>query len=393
MTEQTLLGLLQEYGLDERESRVYLYLSKSGESRAGTVAQALSISRGQSYTTLRDLQEMGIVYSVPGRPVRFAAVELPKAVDILIETHRAKERSMQKLKRDVLSLWEETIVAPSEVPQDRFQFLQGVDGIYRRAIESLRECRSDVMVVSPEASVYFLDRLAVLDELKKLARQGAKVRLLAEVSPKVQSILAGLKGIETRQLLERRIPDFLVVDGTEMILFTKTLESADSRQVTAIWTNSTAMINTVGHLFEGMWSGAAESSKSIESEEERFSKEQIGKLGNINQFHEKDMARWLVLAGFDVTEKPFIRGVSGIVHQFTLAASRGSAKPVLIDVERSSAPLSPMAVIRFFVKEMDVRGYVDGTTLVADPGLDKQASRLAKEYGIHYREINSANSL
>ncbi|MFH0848405.1 MAG: helix-turn-helix domain-containing protein [archaeon] len=392
MTEQTLLSLLQEYGLDERESRVYLYLSKCGESRAGMVAQALSISRGQSYTALKDLQEMGIVYSVPGRPIKFAVVELPKAVDILIETHRAKERSMQKLKRDVLSLWEQTMVAPRAVPQDRFQFLQGVDGIYRRAIESLRQCKSEAMVVSPEASFYFLDRLAVLDELKRLAKQGTKVRLLAEVSPKVEGMLAGLKGVEIRGLLEERIPDLLVVDGVEMILFTKTLNSADSRQVTAIWTNSKAMINTIGHLFEGIWSKAAGHPGTAESQRQHSSIEQISEAGKTTEPYEKEMARWLDLAGFNVKRKTLIRGASGTVHGFALAASLGSSKPILIDVERSNGPLSPMAVIRFFVKEMDVRGHVASTTLLVDPKLNEQASKLAEVYGIRYREIGRTNS-
>ena len=104
------------------------------------------------------------------------------------------------------------------------------------------------------------------------------------------------------------------------------------------------------------------------------------------------MARWLDLAGFNVKRKPSIRGASGTVHGFTLAVSLDSSKPILIDVERSNGPLSPMAVIRFFVKEMDVRGHAASTTLLVDPKLNEQASKLAKVYGIRYREIGITNS-
>jgi len=386
LSEHTLINLLAQYGLNEGEAKIYLHLTKGGELSAGLIARAIAIRRGQTYNVLKSLQEKGVVYSLPGRPVKFAAIEPSKALNLLIEAHKQRERMMQRMKQEVISLWGETFAPAESEPQERFQFLQGIESIYARALDSLRGCKSEAMAVSPEASLYFLDRLAVVDELERLAGKGIRVRLLAEVTPKVEDALAQMKRIEVRRMPIQAIPDLLIMDGTEMIFFTKTLDSADSKDVTALWTNSETMINTMSHLFEGIWNGAAAPS---EIGEPQSTVEPLREVGRPAEPLEKEIAKWLSVAGFDVSENPSVKGDSGIAHSFTLAISRDGEKRVMIDVERASAPLSPMAVIKFFAKEIDVKNNVEGTTLIVDPCFDEEARRLAKAYSIRYREIHA----
>ncbi len=379
--------MLNEYGLNESESRIYLYLSKNGATGAGKISQALSIGRSQSYGILKGLQEKGLVYSVPVRPVRFDAVELPKALNILIEAHRSRERVMQKIKERVLSSWKETTIAKIDVPHDRFQFLRGMESICRRAIESLHESKKEAIAVSLEASLYFLDRFSVVDELEKLAESGISVRFLAEATPSAKNMLNELQKVKARQLTRQHIPDMLIVDGSEMVLFTKTLKSVDSKEITGIWTNSTLMINTMKHLFEETWIEAAEPTQTNVEIGKGPSAETLSQLSKDTAALKREMEKWLTAAGFDVSENTSIKGVSGTAHSFSIAFTRGVGKPIVIDIEHSDDLMTPAAVLSFFAKVLDVKDSVGGCTLVVDPGLDPRAAKLAKAYQISYREL------
>ncbi len=60
MIEETL----SRYGLLKNEIRVYLYLARFGQKKAGEVAESISLHRTETYRILRDLEKKGIVFSV-----------------------------------------------------------------------------------------------------------------------------------------------------------------------------------------------------------------------------------------------------------------------------------------------------------------------------------------
>ena len=114
MSESAITDKLLEYGLTETEGKIYIYVAKRGPSAAGEIARALTIRRGQTYNILKTLQEKGIVETVPGRPIRFSAIPLPKAIDALLEAHKQKERLMEKIKPELLSMWQLSLIHISE---------------------------------------------------------------------------------------------------------------------------------------------------------------------------------------------------------------------------------------------------------------------------------------
>ena len=391
MSEPAVADKLVEYGLTERESKVYIHVAKRGPCPAGEIARALFIRRGQTYNILKALQEKGLVEAVAGRPIKFSAISLPKAIDVLLEAHKQKERLMEKIKPELLSMWQSALIARTEeVEEEKFQFLKGIEGIYRKALEIIDEGKSNLTMIASEPALFHVDRLGVLEKMREVTRRDMEVRVLAEVTPRVREIVEHMGKIGTKSFDDYPSPHFLIVNGKEMLFLTRPLESVDPRDATAIWTNSPMLIKTMQHLFESVWSSGRWASEVLATVEPRArGKVPVQEKSRGAKALQERFAKYLAASGFDVRKDHMVVGSSGVEHIFSLALFRNGGKPVVIDIESSEKPISPIQVIRFFAKKLDIKGRVTDTTLIVEPNLDRDARRLATFYRIKFTELSS----
>jgi len=356
---------------------------------AGEIAKALDMQRGQTYNILRALQEKGIVETVASKPTKFSAIPLPKAVDILIQAHRQRQHLMETIKPELVSAWESTISEElEESEEERFQFLKGVDSIYRKATEIVGTGKNRISMIGSELALYHADRFGTIDLMKKISRRNVDVKVLAEITPRIQEIVSRMGKISTKSFQDYPPPHFLIVDEKQIIFLTKPLEAVDSKEAAAVWTNSPMLIKTMQRLFEDMWS----SSRSVpgiitfEAEPREIStKMKSQALRSVQD----ELARHYAGLGFDVKKDYEIVGDSGAAHVFSLALLQADEKPILIDVESSDGAISSVRVIEFFAKGLDLKGRVGDATLVVKPSLDKDAEKLARFYQIRFVELGS----
>jgi len=387
MSDLGVAGKLLEYGLTEPESRVYVYLAKRGSTPAGEIAKALNLQRGQTYNILKALQEKGVVETVASKPTKFSAIPLRKALDILIQAHRQRQHLMESIRPELLSAWESTLLEETEEEEEeRFQFLKGVDSIYRKATEIVGTGKSRISLIGSELALYHADRFGTIDLMKKISRKNVDVKVLAEITPRIQEIVSHMGKISTKSFQDYPPPHFLIVDEKQIIFLTKPLESVDPKEAGAVWTNSPMLIRTMQHLFENMWS----SSRSVpgiitfESEQREASSKMRSQAFRSIQ---DELARHYAGLGFDVKKDYEMAGDSGAEHVFSLALFRDDEKPILIDVESSEQAVTSVRVIEFFAKGLDLKGRVADTALVVKPSLDKDAQKLAKFYQTRFVEL------
>ena len=86
----TVEETLSRFGLLKNEIKVYLHLARTGEMKAGEIAEAISLHRTETYRILRDLEKRGVVFSVFEKPLKFTAVPLDKAIDLLVDAQKIK---------------------------------------------------------------------------------------------------------------------------------------------------------------------------------------------------------------------------------------------------------------------------------------------------------------
>jgi len=97
---------LIQYGLTPNQSKVYLYLTKTGEKTASTISKSLNIPRTESYHLLNSLEQKGIIFSIFGKPTKFNSVPIHEALTIIIDNEKNRIADLELKKEKILTLWE-----------------------------------------------------------------------------------------------------------------------------------------------------------------------------------------------------------------------------------------------------------------------------------------------
>jgi sugar-specific transcriptional regulator TrmB len=101
--DANLLITLQNYGLSEKEARVYLTVLELGTSVASTIARRAELNRVTTYTLLEDLKRDGIVNETTKEGVKYYSVISP---DILLKQAEQKYESFKQRVPELLALVE-----------------------------------------------------------------------------------------------------------------------------------------------------------------------------------------------------------------------------------------------------------------------------------------------
>jgi len=295
---------------------------------------------------------------------------------------------MEKLRPELLSMWESVLSTKTEeTKEEKFQFLKGVESIYRKASELVDSSVSQITMVAPELALYHADRFGVIERMNNASRKNITVRVLAELTSRIKEIAMNMKEINTRSLMDHSPPHFLIVDEREIVFLTNPIESVDPREANAVWTNSPMLVRTMQHLFEDMWASERLESRILTSEPDKRKTPTEEKEQTIENL-QREFTRYLTASGFEVKKNYTVVGDSGAEHVFALALFRNNGKPVVIDFELSDEPISSMRVIAFFVKKSDVENLVADARLVVRPGLDRKAQEIVTFYRIKSTELS-----
>jgi sugar-specific transcriptional regulator TrmB len=253
MVEDTL----SRFGLLKNEIRVYLYLARAGERKAGEIAEAISLHRTETYRILRDLEKKGIVYSAFEKPLKFTAVPLEKAMDLLIEAQKMKIKLLEKEKVALVDLW---LSMPQPKVEDSkkeiFQILEGGQQIILKANELLRRTRKEIQIFTPGEYLAQLYHSDFVDNLKRYSNK-LDITFLTENSLKSRFFIEKMSWANNRYRVAdvKNIPCFIISDRSELLVTMQeneeereNVEKKRSKTV-ALWTNYTAFVETLQMLF------------------------------------------------------------------------------------------------------------------------------------------------
>ena len=106
--DQLVLALqerLRDFGLTKNESKIYVYLSKSGPQKAIEISRNEKIPRTETYHLLSNLEIKGIVVPSVQKPTRFSAVTIEDAIESIIKNQEKRIEELKILKDDMIALW------------------------------------------------------------------------------------------------------------------------------------------------------------------------------------------------------------------------------------------------------------------------------------------------
>jgi HTH-type transcriptional regulator, sugar sensing transcriptional regulator len=253
----TVEETLSRFGLLKNEIRVYLYLARTGQMKAGDLSEAISLHRTETYRILRDLEKKGMVFSIFEKPLKFTAVPLDKAIDLLVDAQKIKIRLLEQEKPSLVELWQSMPQPKVEIAKkELFQMLEGEQQVIMKASELLEKTEQKFQIF---ASADYLSEFYYNDFSDKLKNKADKVEvtLMTDDSLKSAYFIGQMKWLNESNKItdERNLPCFMISDNKEVMITFHEKDSEDKDgskkkyRTAAIWTNYTALVNTLKVLF------------------------------------------------------------------------------------------------------------------------------------------------
>lgn len=253
----TIEETLARFGLLKNEIRVYMFLAHAGEKKAGEIAEAISLHRTETYRILRDLERKGIVFSIFEKPLKFTAVPLDKAIDLLVDAQKIKIKLLEQEKTSLVKLWQSMPQPKVETAKkELFQMLEGEQQVLMKANELLEKTEEKFHIF---ASADYLSELFYNDFSDNLKGQSDKVQvtLVTDDSLKSAYFIGQMKWLSESYKIadEQNLPCFMLSDNKEVLIafHEKDNDNEDDLKkkprTAAIWTNYSALVNTLQMLF------------------------------------------------------------------------------------------------------------------------------------------------
>ena len=253
----TIEETLSRFGLLKNEIKVYLHLARAGEKKAGEIAEAISLHRTETYRILRDLEKKGIVFSIFEKPLKFTAVPLDKAIDLLVNAQKIKIKLLEQEKASLVELWQ-SMPQPkvADTKKELFQMLEGEQQVLMKANELLERTEKEFQVF---ASADYLSQLYYSDFSDKLKNQADKVNvtLVTDNSLKSAYFIGQLQWLsESNRIVDdQNLPCFMISDNKEVLIAFHERDATNDEDIkkkhktAAIWTNYDAFVKVLRMLF------------------------------------------------------------------------------------------------------------------------------------------------
>ncbi len=249
---------LAKFGLTANQSKVFLFLEKSGPSTATEVSKSLKIPRTETYHLLSNLQNRGIVLASFQHPIKFAALSLEKAIGTLITAEKERVKQLENHEKSLVELW--NIIPGYSIKQDcvkdgKFQMIQGINQMTGKIGDMISNAKKSIQVLASEKDFMKFYHSGFLERIEDSA--AAEVQLISSSSKNTPYIFKGKLKDRAKRMPNRIKEDlcFIIKDDDELMLF-MTNPSKPSQDIFAMWTDSISMVYTLKLLFGYIWSNS-----------------------------------------------------------------------------------------------------------------------------------------
>lgn len=385
--DERLIELLGVYGLSDRESQIFIFLTKNGACGAGELAKGVGIRRMEAYRLLKRLLDRGVVVSTAGKPIKYQAEGLEGVVSLLTDEQRGKVRNMDEAKAELSSLWKGIPRAPKESFEQRFRIVQGREQIYNAMAKMAETAVESLDLVLTRNDVVQAHVLGLGDKLVEASKRGVRVGLIAPVDPvTVEAVQAVIKSVEVRHSQEVPRSRLAIADGVQTLV---SLVLDDTRGVKnerdiAIWTDSKDYAETMEGLYRSSFAKAADA------------REKLAEVKGAMKFQEKAsgivgvVRTALSEAGWKVDAPGKLVGASGGEFEFAAVLSGPSGEKTALEVVFPQRDGGGERVTAAALKKLDLG---EGSlVIVSTPLPDEQTIGLARLLGVNVVDGSDAVS-
>ncbi len=192
--------ILKQFGLSEKEIKVYLSLIEAGPTSVRKLAEKSGVNRGTTYDILKSLREMGLASYYHKDTKQFFVAEEPSR---LIDALEQKSQNLEKVKASLLeaipqlkSLYGK---ADDKPVVKYYEGNQGIKSVLTDVLESVKENNEDLYSVFSSSAIRPHLYKAYPTYTKQRVKKNIKVNAIAIGHPGTEAELAEFKSLTSKE--------------------------------------------------------------------------------------------------------------------------------------------------------------------------------------------------
>ncbi len=264
---QCIINYLQDFGLTEKEAKVYYILSRLGSASANQVSSASQYNRLQTYRSVKGLLDRGLVEISLERPRRYTPLKIEHAISLLEQDAENKIVQLESKKPLLLQKWSEVPDFPVSRASYTFRIIQGSKNVFKFAIMLYESAEKeiDIIVKGNELIRWVLE--GADDSLQKKTSKQVMARAITEFDKhNIMAIRRFLEFCDIRHAYPLNIVPLVLIDGREVLICLNGNNQGELEN--AIWTNHPELVGMLNGFFNILWANAKDGKLMVEQIEQ-----------------------------------------------------------------------------------------------------------------------------
>jgi len=250
-----LLKRLMEFGLNEREAKLYVCLLKHGASTVAKLTKSLGTYRVDVHRTLESVIDKGLVEALLDAPLMYVAVPIREAVNSALEERMDEYRNMQQMTHELVEIVERIHFEPTE-EVSKFRLVRSVKRARTIMSQMVKAAQNDIVFITTPDVANAIVEFGSLADYKNAAKRKVSVRCITNISDRnLDAVLDARNYIGIRHYSDYHGIRFLAVDNRESFtaLDCDVLQSESALRNVWLWSNNTGFAEHLRATFEILW--------------------------------------------------------------------------------------------------------------------------------------------
>jgi len=250
-----LLKRLMEFGLNEREARLYVCLLKHGASTVAKLTKSLGTYRVDVHRTLESVIDKGLVEALLDAPLMYVAVPIREAVNSALVERMDEYRKMQQMSHELVEIVERIHFEPTE-EVSKFRLVRSVKRARTTMSQMVKAAQNDIVFITTPYVVNAIVEFGSLADYKNAAKRRVNVRCITNISERnLHAVLDARNNIGIRHYSDYHGIRFLAVDNRESFtaLDCDVLQSESGLRNVWLWSNNAGFAEHLRAIFEILW--------------------------------------------------------------------------------------------------------------------------------------------
>lgn len=265
MSVDNIVELLQSFGLTRAQAQIFVHLTKRGASSISALSSTLKTNRMNVYRNLKKMQNMGIVDVIPGKPMKFSAVPVALALDILLSVTKNKVLEMENKRTKILEEFSKLSSQQQEYTvESKFRVHCGRRNVYSVMMQMLEKSEREACLLTTPSDLVRMAIFGFSGVLRKMSAMGVRVKILTNITDRrLFPLLKDYIKYATLRHSDISITTrFLIADEKTAFTSLSTDDSMglESESDSGFWTDSPHYVQSLRALFEVAWRGAQDAS-------------------------------------------------------------------------------------------------------------------------------------